>query len=102
MRLKPPASPAVEATEWITTIIAYAAGMTFSIMTNSRVMSVVVSAVFMAAVALLGVTQYRHSVCRQRTAAGLCPACGYDLRATPGRCPECGREAVSSAGVQKP
>ena len=38
---------------------------------------------------------------RQRT--GLCPRCGYDLRATPGRCPECGHEvAVDSQADGQP
>jgi hypothetical protein len=49
---------------------------------------------------------------RRREGAGLCPGCGYDLRASAGRCPECGnaesfpkasdpltREERSSAGT---
>ncbi len=39
------------------------------------------------------IVRHRRRRLARRAAAGRCPACGYDLRATPARCPECGRAA---------
>ena len=42
---------------------------------------------------------HRRRRARARLVRGLCPDCGYDLRATPGRCPECGAAKFPTAAV---
>ena len=44
------------------------------------------------ALRIVGVIRRRGQIMRRQR--GLCPTCGYDLRATPGRCPECGEAAT--------
>jgi hypothetical protein len=48
----------------------------------------------LATAPVLWLTRRRPWQRADRRRAGLCPQCGYDLRASPERCPECGTRAA--------
>jgi hypothetical protein len=52
----------------------------------------------LAALPALSAARRLRARLRRRRQPSLCPACGYDLRATPGTCPECGTAAATPAG----
>jgi hypothetical protein len=57
-----------------------------------------IASVFAVPPVVLVVLRRRSWARRRNERRGLCPACGYDLRASPDRCPECGAVPVRSAG----
>jgi hypothetical protein len=51
--------------------------------------------VYTGVLPLWWVVRRHYSTLTHRRRHGLCPSCGYDLRATPDRCPECGTIPVN-------
>ena len=64
--------------------------LSFGYMSRSRTLIVPCWALLLVFGVLPATWYVRRRRVRHRRLAGLCPSCGYDLRATPGRCPECG------------
>ena len=73
-------------------------GFGLAVNTSQRYYELVTPAWFVViATASSGLLVLRRARRLQRaTQLGLCPHCGYDVRATPDRCPECGTAIISS------
>ena len=54
-----------------------------------------VAVVFVA----VSMPDWRRAKYAKRRAMGLCPTCGYDLRASKERCPECGTAIPADSGA---
>ena len=58
--------------------------------TVRRIVSLIITLAFIAMINVLFAFRMREQLKEQRTKAGLCLHCGYDLRQSVARCPECG------------
>jgi hypothetical protein len=70
--------------------------------TPTRVVSIsmVIPLILTFPLAWVGVRIWvRPSLQERRRRLGLCPTCGYDVRASPERCPECGTVAERAGGT---
>lgn len=76
------------------TILSMLLLLPFVIFTDISVWYLLGAAVIVNVAAWLTIPSRRHEERERRIRFGLCPSCGYDLRATPdgSRCPECGAE----------